>query len=132
MRRGNAGYGRWRRQTNLGNLDGLDGPAPVENLFSANAPLMAYLLFAYKIIRSRRAASSIACRTGREPASSKSTRAHGLPARDQLRLMVQTLLAGRFKLAIRREIQTRGVAALSLVQPGIPGPYLKPHPTDEP
>ena len=119
--------------TNMSNLDGLDGPTPTENRFAANAPLMAYLLFAYKITDSIQGRSIYDHLPdwARSQFFNVEARAHGVPTRDQLRLMVQALLADRFKLAIHREMQIRHLSALSLVKPNSLGPYLKPHPPDE-
>ncbi|HXS94408.1 MAG TPA: TIGR03435 family protein [Candidatus Limnocylindrales bacterium] len=115
-------------------LNGLDGPPPAGNRFSANAPLMAYLLFAYKIndsIQGRNIYDHLP-EWARSQFFNIEARASRVPTRDQLRLMVQALLSDRFKLAIHREIQTREVAALYLVKAGTLGPYLKPHPLDQP
>lgn len=53
--------------------------------------------------------------------------AEGNPAPDQKILMLQSLLADRFKLVIRRETQQRPVYALMLVKQGKLGPKLHPH-----
>lgn len=47
--------------------------------------------------------------------------------KDQFRLMMQTLLADRFHLAVRFESRERSVYALSLAKAGKPGPNLRPH-----
>lgn len=115
-------------------LNGMDGTAPSGNLFSANAPLMAYLLFAYKISDSNQGRAIY----DKLPAWAKTqfytirARASGTPTRDQLRLMVQGLLADRFKLAIHRETQVHEEYAFSLDQPDKLGPQLHPHPANEP
>jgi bla regulator protein blaR1 len=115
-------------------LNGLDGPGPNSTLFSASAPLMAYLLFAYKISDSNQGRAIY----DKLPAWAKTqfytiqARAGSVPTRDQLRLMVQALLADRFSLAIHRETQMREQYAFSLVQPGRLGPQLRPHPAGEP
>ncbi len=44
-----------------------------------------------------------------------------------MRLMMQSLLADRFKLAIHFETREATVLALELVEPGKPGPKLIPH-----
>lgn len=95
---------------------------------------MAYLLFAYKITDSiqGRGIYDHLPEWARTQFFNIEARASRVPTRDQLRLMVQALLADRFKLAIHREIKTRAVAALLLVKPGLPGPYVKPHPPNEP
>jgi len=47
--------------------------------------------------------------------------------KDQFRLMMQTLLADRFQLAVRFESREASVYALSLVKAGKLGPNLRPH-----
>ncbi len=59
-------------------------------------------------------------------------RASGNPTKDQFRLMMQALLADRFKLAIHYEIQQLPVFALVLDKPGKLGPKIQPHPSDAP
>lgn len=115
-------------------LNGLDGTAPAGNLFSATAPVMAYVLFAYKISDPNQGRAIY----DKLPAWAKmqfytiQARADGAPTRDRLRLMVQALLAERFQLAIHPEIQMREEFAFSLDQPGKLGPQLHPYPTGEP
>ncbi len=114
-------------------LNGLEGTAPTSDLFSANAPLMAYLLFAYKIADSNQGRAIY----DKLPAWAKmqfytiQARANGAPTRDQLRLMVQALLADRFELAIHQETQMREEYAFTLDRPGKLGPQLYPHSTSE-
>jgi bla regulator protein blaR1 len=49
------------------------------------------------------------------------------PTKDQLRLMMQALLADRFKLTAHFEIRDVPAMALVLINPGKPGPRLRPH-----
>jgi uncharacterized protein (TIGR03435 family) len=49
------------------------------------------------------------------------------PSKDQMRLMVQSLLAERFKLAVHFEGREIQVLAATLVKPGKTGPKLIPH-----
>lgn len=49
------------------------------------------------------------------------------PTKDQLRLMVRTLLNERFKLVAHMESKQVPVYALVLVKRGVTGPQLKPH-----
>jgi uncharacterized protein (TIGR03435 family) len=107
---------------------------PNGGLFSATGfPLITYIAFAYKL-------------TGNDGQSLPSqlpgwattdrfdiqARAQGNPSKDQMRLMMRSLLGDRFKLAIHYE--TREVAALALVllKPEKTGPQLRPHAGDEP
>lgn len=50
--------------------------------------------------------------------------------KDQLRLMVRSLLAERFHLAVHYEARTTSVYSLQYVKPGSPGPRLRPHAGD--
>jgi bla regulator protein BlaR1 len=54
-------------------------------------------------------------------------RADGNPGKDQMRLMMQSLLADRFKLAVHYETRRLPVFALVLAKPGRTGPQLQPH-----
>jgi len=54
-------------------------------------------------------------------------RADGNPTKDQMRLMMQSLLAERFKLAVHFESREMPLLALVLVKPGKLGPNLRPH-----
>lgn len=58
-------------------------------------------------------------------------RAGGNPTKAQVRLMLRSLLADRFKLAIHFETREVPVFALVLAKPGNTGPQLRPH-SDEP
>jgi len=58
-------------------------------------------------------------------------RGSGNPTKAQMRLMMQSLLADRFKLAIHFETREVPVFALVLAKPGKTGPQLHPH-TNEP
>ena len=52
------------------------------------------------------------------------------PTKDQMRLMMQSLLEDRFKLVVHREIRQLPTLGLVLVKSGHTGPQLKPHPPD--
>lgn len=54
-------------------------------------------------------------------------RAEGNPTREQMSLMLQSLLADRFKLAAHRETRQAPVYALVLSRAGRTGPQLQPH-----
>ena len=105
---------------------------PASGLLSGtNARLIAYIYFAYNI-------------TGNQvqflmPQLPKwvindhfdiQARADGNPSKDQMRLMMQSLLADRFKLAVHYETRRLPVFALVLARPGRTGPHLQPHPED--
>jgi uncharacterized protein (TIGR03435 family) len=52
------------------------------------------------------------------------------PTKDQMRLMVQSMLFERFGLKIHYEERTVAAYAVLLVKPGLLGPGLRPHPAD--
>jgi uncharacterized protein (TIGR03435 family) len=54
-------------------------------------------------------------------------KAAGNPSKDQMRLMMQSLLAERFQLEVHYETQEMPVYALTLVKPGTWGPKLIRH-----
>lgn len=56
--------------------------------------------------------------------------AQGNPTKDQMRLMMQSLLADRFRLSAHYETRDVPVFALVLDQPGKLGPLLQKHPDD--
>jgi uncharacterized protein (TIGR03435 family) len=53
------------------------------------------------------------------------------PTKDQMRLMMQALLADRFKLMVHRETRQAPVFALVLAKPGQRGAALVPHPASD-
>lgn len=57
-------------------------------------------------------------------------KAAGDPDEAQMQLMAQSLLEGRFKLAVHTESKQGPVYALEMVTPGKLGPQLKPHAED--
>jgi uncharacterized protein (TIGR03435 family) len=114
-------------------LDSGDGPAP-GSLFKASAILMPYLTFAFRIndsVQARAIWDKLPI-WGRTQFYTVEARAEGTPTRDQMRLMVQALLADRFKLVTHRETRPRNVLTMTLDKPGKPGPLLHPYSPDEP
>jgi uncharacterized protein (TIGR03435 family) len=59
-------------------------------------------------------------------------RAAGNPTKDQMRLMMQALLADRFKLAVHWETRQVPIFALVLSKAGKTGPQLQTHPMNGP
>ena len=115
-------------------LTPFDYPSPQSGLFSANASLLGYIVFAYKVLDFSQYPALMKelpawAQTGQFDIEARS---EGTPTRDELRLMVRTLLEQRFKLAIHTETRQLPVYALVLDKPGHPGPQLKPHPEDAP
>jgi len=101
---------------------------PVGGRFSATFPLVAYITFAYKL-PPYLAAAAMAQLPKWATTDTFEIDAHaaGNPTKDQMRLMMQSLLTERFKLAVHFETREGTVLALMLVKPGQRGPKLRPH-----
>jgi uncharacterized protein (TIGR03435 family) len=115
--------------------------APNGTLFSSSSlPLLRYITFAYKLSGTEELALRMDYWAGLElhvPDWVRNTR-YDIEARtaepatkDQMRLMMQSLLAERFKLAVHWEMREVPVFALVLATPGMPGPQLTPHPASD-
>lgn len=102
-------------------------------LSSTNWPLLQYMVFAYKLrldqLQSIRSQFPKWANTDRYDIQA---RASGNPTKDQFRLMMQSLLADRFKLAIHYETKQLPVFALVLDKPGKLGPQFREHRNDVP
>ena len=111
-------------------LDEGDSFRPTGNAFHADFPLTVLIQFAYKFRLPSEQMQTVLARAPKWVATDRFTiqaRAEGSPTKDQFRLMVQSLLADRFKLAIHFETQEMPVFALTLLHPGKLGPKLRPH-----
>ena len=105
---------------------------PTGGAFRAtNYPLINYIAFAYKMAddqeQSLRSQLPKWAMTDRFDIQGKG---QGNPSKDQMRLMMQALLADRFHLAVHYETRQVPVLALVLDQPGKLGPLLQKHPDD--
>jgi uncharacterized protein (TIGR03435 family) len=104
-------------------LDGGDAFRPVGGHFSADFPLGVYLTFAYKL----------PLKDGQHfpdwvyDRFDIQAEAEGNPTKDQMRLMMQSLLAERFQLKVHVEMPMTPVLAMVLVKPDKTGPKLRPH-----
>jgi bla regulator protein blaR1 len=111
-------------------LDPGDSYVRTGGRFSAGGPLPLYIIFAYKLalpqeqIRAMLAGLPKWVGTDRFEVEAK---AEGNPTKDQMRLMMQSLLADRFQLKMHFESREMPVYALVLAQPGKLGPKLQPH-----
>jgi bla regulator protein BlaR1 len=111
-------------------LDAGDAYHPVGGHFRADFPLWTYIQFAYKIWPAEDQRREILAHLpGWVTADRYSIEARtaGNPTKDQMRLMIQSLLADRFKLAHHFETHEVPVFALTLVKPGKLGPKLLSH-----
>ena len=95
---------------------------------ATNLPLEAYISFAYRPnIRQQMALSDALPKWAKTEHFDIEGRATGSPTRDQYRLMLQSLLADRFKLAVHYETRDTPVFSLVFAKPGKFGPQLRLH-----
>jgi uncharacterized protein (TIGR03435 family) len=110
-------------------LDSGDFFVPTGGFFRAtNQSLFQYVIFAYRIIGNQMQ-YLLPQLPGWVTADrfDIEARVAGNPSKDQLRLMMRSLLADRFKLAIHNETRQVPVFAMVLLKPGKTGPQLQPH-----
>ncbi|MGD0739270.1 MAG: TIGR03435 family protein [Terracidiphilus sp.] len=115
--------------------------APNGTLFSSSSfPLLRYVTFAYKLSGTEELALRMDYWAGldlhvpdwvRNDRYDIEARTSEPATKDQMRLMMQSLLAERFKLQVHREAREVPVFGLVLATPGIPGPQLKLHPASD-
>ena len=112
-------------------LDAGDAYTVTGGRFSADFALSTYVSFAYKLSLTLEQRQAMIANLPKWVAEdrfdiqAKATEAN--PTKDQMRLMMQALLAERFKLAVHFETKESPVLALVLVKPGKLGPKLLPH-----
>jgi uncharacterized protein (TIGR03435 family) len=112
-------------------LDRSEGPVSTGGVFrAANQPFMAFVIFAYKL----KVSESLSGLMHDLPKWAIDDRfdvtaraASNDPSKEELRLMVQSLLEDRFQLRVHRETRQLPVYGLYLVRAGSFGPALKPH-----
>lgn len=110
-------------------LDGGEAKPP-GGRFAASFPTAAYIFFAYKLAPFEATAMNDQFRQLPKWANQVyaiDATAGGNPTKDQVRLMMQSLLADRFKLRVHFENRESPVLALSVVNAGRLGPNLRPH-----
>lgn len=104
---------------------------PTGGRFSTTATLGGYIQFAYKLMQGasqdQTDYTNVPKWVSTEFFDIEAKAAAANPTKDQVRLMMQTLLADRFKLAAHFETRDRPVMALVLLKPGKLGPHLRPH-----
>ena len=109
------------------------GPANGGRFSAINLPLLAYIAFAYKLtIYEMQSLLLELPKWATMGGFDIEARAEGNPTKDQMRLMMQSLLADRFKLVFHRGSRQLPVYALVLARPGKTGPQFQPHSVDEP
>ena len=100
---------------------------PPGNRFSATASLARYIFFAYKLEGFQAMEMQPQLPKWADNNYAIDAKAEGNPTKDQMRLMLQSLLADRFKLRVHFECRQVPVLALTLVKPGQLGPNLRRH-----
>jgi bla regulator protein blaR1 len=100
---------------------------------AANYPLITYIIFAYKLTGDQE--QSLVSQLPKWAMTDRfdiQGRVQGNPSKDQMRLMMQAVLADRFHLAVRYETRQVPVFAVILDRPGTLGPLLQKHPDGSP
>ena len=98
--------------------------------FSAAFPVTFFISFAYKLMLSADQRQAMIAHLPQWVDTDDfeiDAKAAGNPTKDQMRLMMQSLLAERFHLAVHYETQEMPVYALTLIKPGKWGPKLIRH-----
>jgi uncharacterized protein (TIGR03435 family) len=107
---------------------------PTKGQFRAvNFPLLSYIEFAYKLTENQE--QSLLSQLPKWATTDRydiQGRAQGNPTKDQMRLMIQTVLEDRFRLAVHYELKQVPVLALIVAQPGNLGPLLRKHDDNAP
>jgi bla regulator protein BlaR1 len=100
---------------------------PPGGTFSANISLDFYIYFAYKLAPFEAMDLHAKLPKWANKSYAIDAKAEGNPTKDQMRLMMQSLLADRFKLKVHFENREVPVLVLTPVKPGKLGPKLLPH-----
>lgn len=101
---------------------------------ATNLPLISYIFFAYKIMGDQ--AQSVTSQlpgwvtTDRFDILANTDGNAARDTKDQMRLMMRSLLAERFKMVTHYETRQVPILAAVPVKPGKAGPQLQPHPAD--
>jgi uncharacterized protein (TIGR03435 family) len=110
-----------------------DGMVPTGGLYSArNIVLAQYIAFAYKLTNQQLRSVVSQVPWVSEDRFDIEARAEGNPTKDQYRLMMQSLLADRFKMSVHFETRQVPLFALVMAKPGKLGPQLRLHRADDP
>jgi uncharacterized protein (TIGR03435 family) len=103
-------------------------------LSAKNYPLLNLIVFAYKVPTAQGEAllASLPVWTNTDLFDIEARTDNRDVTKDQLRLMMQSLLAERFHLVVHRELRQVNEYAAVLIKPGVLGQHIQPHPTDQP
>jgi uncharacterized protein (TIGR03435 family) len=107
-------------------MDADDGFTNTGGLFTADLSLQGFIDFAYKLPEQYNLLSHLPD-WARKKQFEIQARAPANATKDQMRLMMQSLLAERFKLALHYETQETEVLVMTLAKPGKLGPRLRLH-----
>ena len=104
---------------------------PPRGRFSADFPLLVYITFAYKLSLTPDQRDALAARLPKWVAADafeiEARAPQSSATKDQMRLMMQSLLAERFNFAAHFETQTVPALAMVLAKPEKLGAQLRPH-----
>ena len=102
--------------------------------FRANSELFLFVAYAYKIkdVEQLNDLTKHLPGWAREEHFTIIARPEENATRDQVRLMLQSLLEDRFKLTYHYENESKTVFGLELLKPGQLGPTIHPHPSNQP
>ena len=106
---------------------GLDEAKPPGGRFRGSFPLVNYISFAWKLQPFQMEPGRAQLPKWANDLYLIDAKADGNPTKDQMRLMMQSLLADRFKLRVHFETKEVPVLALTLAEPGKLGANLHPH-----
>lgn len=108
--------------------------SPTGGLFRAtNAPLVLYVAFAYRMNDAQLAAfrSAAPAWALQDRFDIQARTENTAVTKDQLRLMMRSLLGDRFGLVMHTETHESPAYAMVLAHPGMLGPHLRRHPSSE-
>jgi bla regulator protein blaR1 len=111
-------------------LNNEDTPVPPGGEFIADFPLQIFIEFAYKIMPTHEQEEAMLAHLPKWVAADHFViRAHfaANPTKDQIRLMMQSLLSDRFRLVTHFQSQDAAVFALVLDRQGRLGSRIRPH-----
>ena len=107
-----------------------DSPAPPGGHFLAQGTLPDFIQFAYSVMAPTQQVKQMAAKSPKWVGERQwviEAKADGSPTKDQLRLMLRSLLEDRFRLATHFEAREWPVLVLVLNKPGMAGRRLRPH-----
>jgi uncharacterized protein (TIGR03435 family) len=105
-----------------------DGAVPAGGLYLArNIKLIQFIAFAYSLTQIQLRSVELQAPWTTEDRFDIEARAEGSPTKAQYRVMMQSLLADRFKLAVHYETRVVPLYVLVLAKPGKLGPHLRLH-----